>query len=147
MQSNEKTSGTSMKSSIPSGQEEKKIFINSIKSLQAKVNGTQLISVTVIPPRNSKGKKKLSTKDSVGVDMNVHSPMASVSRKHVSEVLQVQGKYRKLITNEWIETQFVLMMEMNRILVVHLGRSRNLFAPREGWLSFILAVASDKKYA
>jgi hypothetical protein len=46
-----------MKSSIPSGQEEKKIFINSIKTLQAKVNGNQLISVTVIPPKNSKGKR------------------------------------------------------------------------------------------
>jgi hypothetical protein len=48
--------------------------------------------------------------------MNV-PPKASVSRKHVSEVLQIQGKYRKLITNEWIETQFVLMMEMICLLV------------------------------
>ena len=59
MQSNGKMSGTFMKSSIPSGQEENKIFINKIKTLQAKVNGNQFISVTVIPPKNSKGKKKI----------------------------------------------------------------------------------------
>ena len=76
-----------MKSSITSGQEEKKIFINSIKTLQAKVNGNQFISVTVIPPKDSKARKKITAKDAVSVEMNV--PMASISRKHVSEYLQV----------------------------------------------------------
>jgi hypothetical protein len=92
MQISEKTSGTFMKGSIPSGQDEKEIFINSIKTLQAKVNGNQFISVTVIPPKNSKGKKKIWTKDADGVDINI-PPIASVSRKHDSEVLQIQGKY------------------------------------------------------
>ena len=104
-----------------------------------------MISVTVVAPKDCKGKKKLSRKDSVGVDMNV-PPKASVSRKHVSEVLPIQGKYKKLITNEWIENQFVLLMEMNRLLV-QLGRSRNLFAPREGWLSIIPTDPSDMNYA
>ena len=67
-------------------------------------------------------------------------------KKHVSKVLQIQGKYRKLITNEWIENQCVLLMEINRLLV-QLGRSRNLFAPREGWLSIIPNDPSDENYA
>ena len=62
MQSNEKTmmySGTSMKSSIPGGQEEKKISLNRIKTLQAKVNENQLISVTYFHPKIAKeGERK-----------------------------------------------------------------------------------------
>ena len=143
-----KGSTSSVENTTARGQEEKKSFIKKINTLQALVDGNKVISVTVIPPMNSKGSQKLKAKPTV-LGLDVKAPMATVTvaRKQVAgEDLQNKGKYRKLITNEWIENQFVLLMEMNR-LWVQLGRSRNLFAPREGWLSIIPTDPSDMNYA
>mgnify|MGYP000016711576 CR=1 FL=1 len=131
-------------------QDKKKSFIKKIKTLQAIVDGHQVISVTVVSPmRKNKGSSELKAKPTqAGMDLKASKvSIATVATKQVAgDDLQAQGKYRKLITNEWIENQCVLLMEINRLLV-QLGRSRNLFAPREGWLSIIPNDPSDENYA
>ena len=131
-------------------QDKKKSFIKKIKTLQAIVDGHQVISVTVVSPiRKSKGSSELKAKPTQAeMDLKASKvSIATVATKQVAgDDLQAQGKYRKLITNEWIQNQCVLLMEINRLLV-QLGRSRNLFAPREGWLSIIPNDPSDENYA
>ena len=132
------------------GQEKKKSFIKKIKTLQAIVDGNEAISVRVVSPMmNNQGSLKLKAKPpaQAGMNLKASKATATLARKQVAgDDLQTQGKYRKLITNEWIQNQCVLLMEINRLLV-QLGRSRNLFAPREGWLSIIPNDPSDENYA
>jgi hypothetical protein len=109
------------------GQEEKKSFIKKITTLQAIVDGKKAISVTVVSPmRKNQGSLKLKAKPAkAGMDLKASMANATLARKQVAgDDLQTQGKYRKFITNEWIQNQFILLMEINRLLV-QLGRSRN----------------------
>jgi len=131
-------------------QEKKKTFIKKIKTLQAIVDEDQVISVTVVSPirKNKVSSEPKANPTQAGMNLKASKiSTATVATKQVAgDDLQAQGKYRKLITNEWIENQCVLLMEINRLLV-QLGRSRNLFAPREGWLSIIPNDPSDENYA
>ena len=93
------------------GQDKKKSFIKKIKTLQAIVDGHQAISVTVVSPmRKNKGSSELKAKPTqAGMDLKASKvSIATVATKQVaSDDLQAQGKYRKLITNEWIQNQCV----------------------------------------
>ena len=64
------------------GQEEKKSFIKKINTLQVLVDGNKVISVTVIPPMNSKGSQKLKAKPTVlGLDVKAHMATVTVASK------------------------------------------------------------------
>jgi hypothetical protein len=103
------------------GQEEKKSFIKKINTLQAIVDGKKAISVTVLSP----------SKASI-------APV-TVARKPVAgDHLETKGKYRKLITNEWIENQFVLLIKSIVFWYSWEGQEIYLLLERVGWALFLM---------